>query len=256
MLKPVFSLFFLASLLILAACTTVPSPPPPDLDRARSAAELRLQSIQAAEATILSELEILAELHRSFQDLSLRVLTSELPLARLRLVAMNCLNTEYGDGLSQVVGLEGTPLSCRPAHLESLHQDLLQGPAAQRDLAIQYLYLIDQIRILRGGLRQRMTRLPMTIADHREFIVEERATLRQIEADLARRRSLYGASDWNTVAELLADHRRLLRDFSDQLDALAEAYPAWPASLDTLISQVYFELADLREDPTTVEMIP
>lgn len=249
-MKYLFSLLFFCSLPILAGCTTVPSPPPPDLNPARASAELRLQSIQAAETTILSELEILVDLQASLRKFSTRVISSDLPLGRLRLVAMNCLNTEYGDGLSQVVGLDGTPLSCRPALLDDLNLALLQAPADQRDLAIQFLYLIDQIRILRGGLRQRLTRLPQTIADHREFIVEERATLRQLEADLARRRSLYSTQDWNAVTELLGDHRRLLRDFSDQLDTLAEAYPAWPARLDTLISQVYFDLADLRPDPS------
>lgn len=242
--------FYLAcwfcSLLFSPGCTTVPSPPPPELGDSEREAKLRLQSIQAAEETIEREILRLDELVLSFQAQRELLLETDLPLARLRLVSMNCLNTEYGDGLSTVIGLEGTPISCRPEHLQTLQDSLAEYSVTSRDQALQFLYIIDQVRILRGALRQRLTRLPETIADHQDFIVEERANLRRIEADLARRRSLYSSADWADVMTLIGTQRVLLREFEGQLDQLAELYPQWPAILEEKVALVYFELSELQ----------
>ena len=239
-------LVIILGLFILSGCATVPDPAPPNLAPSRDATEARWQSTIAAERSVIADLERLNETYDSLQKLTEQSAESELPISLLRLVSMNCLNTEYGDGISGGAGLDGTSLSCRPAHFDRLQTALADAPTADQDLAMELLTMVDQVRILRGSLRMRLARLPRTITEHREFIAEERAMLRQLESDLARRRTLYSSQGWRDVTQLIADHRVLLREFGDHLDALAEAYPAWPADVDTLVSQIYFDLSDMR----------
>lgn len=234
------------SLLIFAGCTSVPGPPPPDLSAARTNSELRLRSLQAAEHTVGRELTLLQELLDAFTTQSHQILETSLPLGPVRLVAMSCLNTEYGDGITTVVGLDGTPLSCRPEHLPILERLLVEHPTSERDDVLQFLYLIDQIRILRGGLGLRLSRLPAVLEDHRDFIVEERANLRQLETELARRRPLYTPVSWGDSIETIAIQRRLLHELEDKIASLEAILPTWPATVNTTIADVYFRLSSLQ----------
>lgn len=235
-----------AALFFSTACATVADPDPPDLSSSHEAARARIHSVDAAERTILDDKARLDELYASFQALSSRASQAEIPLGLFRLVAMNCLNTEYGEGISDVRRVNGLPLSCRSPHLDRLLTSLEASPTTSRDDAIQLLYLIDQIRILRGSLRRRLTRIPQIVAEHREFIIEERALLRQLQVDLERRRALYTGAGWRASFEPIDDHRRILNELSDRLDEFARDYPAWPAEIELLISTIYFDLSDMR----------
>ncbi len=227
-------------------CATAPDPPPPDLSGSVQETETRMLSVSAAERSIRADLDRLQELMDSLTVVIESVERNDRSLPLLRLVAMNCMNTEYGDGVTEVVALEGMPLSCRPAHFARLQESLAEAPASDRDQALELLYVVDQVRILRGSMRRRLARLPRAIDEHRDFIVEERATLRRLEADLARRRALYSGPGWGEVIDRLSEHRGLLRDFEILLDELEEAVPAWPTRLDELTGEIYFALADIR----------
>lgn len=238
----------LAALLIMAAgCATVPDPDPPDLSSSVASAELRIRSLDAAERSINGELQRIDELLISLKARQGEVQSAELPLSLLRLVAINCLNTEYLDGALSLTSLSGSTLSCRPDHLERLQEELETSPQILRDRTEEFLLLIDQLRLLRGSLRERLARQPKNIAEHREFLAEERASLRQLEADLSRRRSLYSDQGWWSIADSIAAQRRLLRSLDERLLAMETSTPRWSEELEERVAALYFSLADMRQ---------
>lgn len=232
--------------LTAVGCASTPDPPPPDLTAEKESTEARIQSLNFAERAILEDLNKLEELEADLEHVVEQSTVHDVPLSLLRLVTMNCLNSEYDGQISDVIGLEGTPLSCRPAHIERLIEALDAAPTTARDDAYQLLYLIDQVRILRGSLRQRMTRLPEATAEHRDFIADQRATLRQIDADLEQRRNRYSSSGWREVQRIVDEHRQRLVELDERIDEIRAAYPEWPARLDVAVSAIYFRLAKMR----------
>lgn len=235
-----------AVILLGSACATVPDPDPPDLSASVESAELRIRSLDAAERSINGELKRIDELLLSFDARRVEVESADLPLSLLRLVAINCFNTEYLDGALSLTSLSGSTLSCRPDHLDRLHEELEQRPLLARDIAQDFLLIIDQLRLLRGSLRERLARQPRTVADHREFLAEERAALRQLETDLVRRRSLYSDPSWWRITDSIAAQRRRLRALDERLDALEIASATWSDELEQRVSTLYFSLADIR----------
>ena len=232
--------------IVMGGCASTPDPPPPDLSQAMDNTESRIQSLNFSEQAIQNDLARLDELVADLDAKILETIYSDLPLSLLRLVAMNCLNTEYDGYISDVVGIEGTPLSCRPAHIDRLQEALAESSTTARDNAHQLLYLVDQARILRGSLRQRLARIPQASAEHRDFIADERANIRRLDADLNQRRNQYSSSGWRDATAVLNDYRALLHALDTRIDEIAEAYPEWPAELDKMISGVYFGLTDMR----------
>ena len=236
-----------AALVVTPGCATVPDPDPPDLSPSEQAVEMRLRSIDASQESILADIERLQDLTEGLTSL-LKVLgPTELPHSLLRLVAMNCLNTEYQGLTTPVAGLEGTPLTCRPTHAPQLLERLDQVSTSSRDDALQLLYVIDQARILRGSLRLRLSNIPDIITEHRDFIADERAMLRQLETDLRRRRGRYSTRGWRETMTRLDDHRQHLQELDQRLEEFGETYPAWPSQVDQAMAQIYFELVELRE---------
>ena len=227
-------------------CASTPDPPPPDLGEAMERTASRIQSLDFNEQLIENDLERLGELKSDLDLLIERIAVSELPLSLLRLVAMNCLNAEYDGHVTDVTGIDGVPLSCRPAHIDALMTSLENVSTVDRDDAYQLLYLVDQARILRGGLRQRVARLPRAAAEHRDYLADERASLRHVEAELQQRRNQYSSSGWQKANGVIEDYRTLLHELDRRIDAIVEIYPQWPARLDRTISEIYFGLSDLR----------
>ena len=230
----------------LTACASTPDPPPPDLSAKEQEVEIRLRTLELSEENIEADLVQLAELARDVATMIERTAERELPLSLIRMVAMNCLNAEYEGYVSEVVELNGTPLSCRPAYLDRLAQALEDAPVSDRDTTYQLLYAVDQSRLMRGSLRRRSARLPDALAEHREFIADERAGLRRLEAELEQQRNRYSASGWQAATEAVRMQRELLLRLSLRLDELEESYPLWAPRLDETMKTVYFDLTELR----------
>lgn len=239
-------IFVAAAAVLAVGCATNQADIDPELAPSKQTADEYYESLNSAEETIRSELETLRQLSGDIEGLTEELTDAQLPFSLLRLVAMNCINTEYNASSSQVVDLGGRPLSCRPAHIQRLTDALQDHPASVRDRVWDLLYTVDQARMLRGGLRQRLTVLPDTLEDYREHIVDERATLRQLEADLEQERNVYGSGQWRQVNQKLDEYRQLLEDLERRVDELAEDYPRWPDVVDAHIAEIYFELSDLR----------
>lgn len=206
----------------------------------------RIASVDAIENSIRDDLQQFEQLEEDLGGLMVRVDQEELPFSLLRLVAMNCLNTEYDGSGTQVVDLGGRPLTCRPAHIDGLRQQIDDKPTAVRDLVYDLLYAVDQARLLRGSLRQRLARLPGTIEEHSEFIADERARLRQLASELEQERNVYSTRQWREVNERLDDYRDLLQQLENRLGQLSMDSDAWPERVDTLVTAIYFELAYMR----------
>ena len=232
--------------LLVAGCATSPDAPMPDLEADGQHTEDRRASLDATESSIERELDSLQQLRADLDTVGEQIADIELPLALLRLVAMNCLNATPGDSARDTIDLEGRPLSCEPAHLETFREALADHPTTARDAGYQVLYLVDQARLLRASLRQRLALLPQEVSEHYEYIAEERARLRQLSADVEQQRSLYSASDWREVHRRIDDHHQQLQDLEDRIEALAADFPDWPERVNDTTSRIYFHLSDLR----------
>ena len=236
-----------ASFLWSIGCATTADPPPPDLTSSQDSAQSRLHSIDAADASINRDLERLGELRNDLDYLVERTVENDVSLSLLRLVAMNCLNTEYDSVSTGISGFDTTSLSCEPAHFDKLEEALSQAPSAVREDALQLLFVVDQARLVRASLRQRLATLPRLVSEHRDFIVDERARLRQIEADLNQRRNLYSNQGWQEATDRIAEYRESLASLSLRLDEIVEAYPQWPTRVDELMATIYFDLSEMRQ---------
>ncbi|RAL23072.1 hypothetical protein DL240_09305 [Lujinxingia litoralis] len=243
---PLAILPLLLVLLLQAACATVPDPPPPNLDLDRNETVQRLASVHESEVAIVQDLQRLDNLLLSLSTLTNRQRDETFPTDLFRLVAVSCLNTEYAPAATSAPPTTGAPLTCRPAHLDRLNQAIGTLELDARNDALRLLFLVDQIRLLKGSLRMRLAAMPAQIADHREFIAASRTNVRQIEADYARRRALFSAAGWSQVNQVLGDQRNLLRQFDRRLNEVSAAYPDWPARVDTLTTAVYFRLSRMR----------
>lgn len=233
-------------LLACAGCATNTGPSGPDLEPSKQQVDERIASIDAAETAIENHLDQLQELEGNLATMLDQTDGADLPFSLLRLVAMNCLNTEYDQADPELVDLDGTPLTCRPAHLERLREALADRSITDRDAAHDLLYSIDQARQLRGMLRQRLATLPEDANDHHAFIADERARMRQLEADLEQDRNLYSTGAWRAVTDDVDDYHRRLDELEAKLRDIADVYPEWPARVDELVSSIYFNLTDMR----------
>ncbi len=236
----------LAASVMWLGCASTADPPPPDLSTLQENTQIRSESINMAAEVIDADLERLDELAAELQSMVHSHDSAPVPLSLLRLVAMNCLNTEYDSDASTIPSTASRPLNCRPAHLDRLEKALENAPTATRDDVYELLYVVDQARMLQGRLRRRLAELPEQNADHRDFIANERATLRQVEADLQQQRSLYSSSAWREVTDFISHQREQLDELDAQIDALTEAFPQWPSQLDATVSSIYFELSQMR----------
>lgn len=236
----------LIPLLTIIGCASTPDPDPPDIGGSVDATNARLQSLDAFETSIRNDLERLEMLGEDLENVSERVAQAELPLSLLRLVAINCLNSEYDGGASDTGVLPGTPLTCEPAHVERLVEALDTASTSARDSAHQLLYIVDQTRHVRGILRRRLTRLADAANDHIDFIADERAMLRQLEADLEQQKNLYSSSGWQEATDVITEQRERLDTLSQRIDELADDYRHWSPHIDDVVSEMYFELSYLR----------
>lgn len=235
-----------AVLFTATACASTPDPAPPALEASTDATQARIQSLEAFDHSVRTDLERLEVVGDDLSQMIHRASRGELPLSLLRLVTLNCLNSEYDGDTSDSGLLDGTTLTCEPAHAEGLIQQLDTVSTAARDDAHRLLYLADQARLLRGSLRRRLARLPDTANDHLDFIADERAMLRQIEADLEQRKNRYSSDGWDTATDAVDDYRQLLDELSTRIDDLADDYHQWPSEIDHIITDIYFELSYMR----------
>lgn len=249
MLRGLIYLWAIISLIGAVGCASTADPPPPDLTSLQENTQTRIDALNVTAQVIEDELQQLDELAEDLGVMVARADDSSAPLSLLRLVAMNCLNSEY-DSHSESPDRMGTmdqPLNCQPAHLGRLLESLEEASTATTDDVYELLYVVDQTRILRGSLRRRLAELPMHTEDDRDYIADERATLRQIEADLMQRRGLYSDSGWLEVTSLIVAQRDLLSELNRQIDEITERYPQWPPRLDATISRIYFDLSRMRQ---------
>lgn len=237
----------LAVLSILGGCASQDEMGP-DLEPAKQGVEQRLRSLDAAEQTISDELEELEQRRRELEALIGQLSGyEEMPFSLLRLVAMNCINAAYG-GVSAEGGrnIGGMLLTCQPAHLNRLEEQLGDKPTAVQDRAYELLYAVDQARLSRGSLRRRLSALPRSVNEHHQFMADERAMLRQLEGDLEQNRNVYSSAQWQRVNQRVDDYRELLRQLEARIEQLADDYPQWPRRVDETMTDIYFELAELR----------
>lgn len=244
-------LFLATSILLLlttAGCASTPDPDPPELGASIDATNARLHSLDAFERSVSSDLDRLEMLGEDIRVGAHRAAQAELPLSILRLVAINCLNSGYDADTSDTGVLGTTPLSCEPAHIQRLVDELDTVSTADRDRAHELLYLVDQTRHIRGMLRRRLARLADSANDHLDFIADERAMLRQMEADLHQRRNLYSTQGFDEALAAIEDHRELLDSLAVRIEELADEYLTWSPRIDEIVSDVYFELSYLRAE--------
>ncbi len=241
------SMGLLALMLALScgACTSTPDPQVQSLEPTAQATQARTQSVEASHQSITNSLDRLESLIADFDDLRDAAASADLPHSLLRLVAINCLNAAYVASPQERHLLDGRPLSCDPEHLQLFSDSIADASTADRDRAHELLFMVDQIRLLRGALRQRLARLRSSASDHLDFIADERARLRRHEAQLEQQRHRFSDEGWQRAAEDLEGRRQELSELQARIADISELYPQWQPRIDDAISHLYFSLSNL-----------
>lgn len=235
---------------MLSGCATSSEADAPDLGGAAIELQQWRVSVEETETSVHQRLDQLQQTGRDLEATTERLSDANIPLGLLRLVAMNCLNTEYEDEAIRRVDLDGTPLTCRAAHIERLRNDIADVPRVARETIHQLLYHVDQTRLLRGAIRSQLSQLDDTIEYARNFVADQRAMLRQRELELDQRHSQLTAEDRRRARELFDDHRQNLDELDELLDEVEQLRPRWSDRVDELVSRVYFALVDMRHRPS------
>ncbi|MBA2664832.1 MAG: hypothetical protein H0U74_21265 [Bradymonadaceae bacterium] len=238
---------FLVTAALLMACGAAQSPAGPDIDAALNATTRQTAQIDSIQIQMADDLDQFVSLRSRFLHAGIELNQPPFPIEQFRFVVVSCLNEESNAAGEQPGNtVPSAELLCRPTFLDDLLLRLEQVPPERRRTALEMLKLVDELRQVRSTLRHRIARIPQTIRTSQGLLEDQRAELRQAQAELERRRPQYSSSDWRAAQTRLEDFRTELSRLEDAIEALTVAYPDWPRQLDGHVSGLYMDLAGLR----------
>lgn len=251
-----FLVFLLIAGGMLTGCGAAQSPPAPDILASREATVRRVDQLESLQLLMQEDLERFSSLGRRFgaarfDEAGRDLYARPFPLDLFRYVCVACLNEETDPTLEVVshAADERAALTCQPAFLDDLLAELAGLEPEVGARARAKLLLIDEMRLVRGVLRQRIVRVPQMLRQSQVYLAEQRAEQRQLRAELERRRSLYRREDWRAIEQMLASYDAELAQLEDAIERLTVTYPEWPDLLDERVRTIYMELVALSPNP-------
>lgn len=246
----------LLALCTLCACwAATKSLPAPDvtarIGRA-SSARVRLDQINTIMQRDVSRIE---SLHEEFFAWPTANLPDDYPVATFRLVAMACINWPYArDNIIELPQDESPDeqllpeeliarrfgITCAPTALVTLHKQLDASGLAwtQAQLA-----RVEELRQLRQLVNERAGKIPKLTARARKQLVEQRASLRQLDARSEQRRLDYSDEVWKTTRARIDAYERELDALDASISEARELAPSWQPRQRAAIEAFTYELA-------------
>lgn len=238
----------LAAVVVMAGCvTTSKGPQPPDLSEAVDRISKTERDLTRIRASIESDIESLRTSSGRFFGADPGLYRRPFPLDLFRHTAMACLNTPI-DARDDVLpawveAADEAGLTCAVAPTRTLLDRLNAEVPVRQPEALKRLELLDTWRGSRGRMQDRLRQLPRIVEQTRDWIARQRATTRQTELELQRRRTEYSADRFEASTDALEEHRQRLTGLEERVDKLAEAMPAWSQAVAAEIDYVYSRLS-------------
>ncbi len=234
----------------LAGCWGTRGPALPDLSAQRDQVERRSVRLQRIGQVMREDIAQFEELREQFSQPEPSLYAPPFPLDLYKHVAVDCLNEPW-DPNQLAVSDQDTddakelPITCSPEFGERLLVELEEKVPERQQQAMAKLETLDELRQLRGKLRQRLSRIPAILRASRSMLAARRADLRQTRATYARRRTEYSAERWKELEDRLEAYEDDLGALQEQIERLDEVWPQWSPALDQSVSMLYMELAQL-----------
>lgn len=233
----------------LSACGGARGPALPDLTAEHNQVEqrsLRLKRIRQVMREDVRQVEVLRE---QFSQTDPRFFARPFPLDLFKHVAIECLNEPWDPNQIEpsdaAEALDEMGLDCTPEFAGRLLVQLQKKVPQRQEQALAKLQTLDELRKLRGKLRQRLSNIPSILRASRSMLAARRADLRQLRATYERRRTEYSDQRWRQLQERLDSLEKDLEALQDQIDHLTKVWPSWSPDLDQSVSMLYMELAQL-----------
>lgn len=246
----------LLALCALCACwTTTKSLPAPDVTTpvGRASSErARLDQINTIMQRDVSRIE---SLHEEFFAQPTAKLPDDYPMATFRLVAMACMNWPYARDniielpqdespddqlLPEELAARRLGVTCAPTALVTLHEQLDADELAWTRAQLER---VEELRQLRQIVNERAGKIPKLTARARKQLVEQRASLRQLDARAEQRRLDYSDEVWKMTRSRLDAYERELDALDASIGETSELAPSWQPRQRSAIEAFTYELA-------------
>ena len=243
----------LSVLVLLGGCwLSRKGPKPPDLSEQLTETQKRTQRVERIVEIMQRDLDKFEQLRRDFFDTPKAFYRPPFPLDLFKHVAMACLNEPWNpnevadDESSAAIRMPSNiELTCRPTFAGRLDDALGERTPERRRETLQKLQQVDNLRQLRGRLRERIGAIPSIVRAQRNFIADERAELRQLRALLQRRRTEYSAERWKQAQQRMREQSNALATLDSAVDRLDNTWPSWPERVDANVLELYMRLSEL-----------
>lgn len=232
------------------ACFGTRGPALPDLSAERGEVTQRAERLDRIRQVMQRDLERVETLRAQFGQPDPGLYRPPFPLDLYKHVAVDCLNEPWDPNqleTSQGTGVAdgGLGLTCHPEFGSRLLVELQEQVPQRREPALAKLHTLDELRRLRGTLRQRLERVPAILRASSSMLATRRAELRQMRASQARRRTEYSADKWRKLQQRFDAYEKDLAQLQVHIDRLGEVRPDWSPRLDQSVSMLYMELTKL-----------
>lgn len=247
MTRAIQILVFVTALVGSVGCvTTSKGPPPPGFEQAREQRAKTESDLARIRSAIESDIASLRARSGSFFDSDPGLYRQPFPLDLFRHAAMACINTPLEVEDAQPMWVEAADraeLSCAVAPTGPLLDALDEEVPGRRPEALQRLRLLDDWRRSRSRMQDRLRQLPRILEQARDWTARQRASTRQTELEIQRRRSEYSTDRYEASLAAVEEQRERLASLETKLEELEEAIPAWSRAVAAEIDYVYNRLS-------------
>lgn len=242
--------FLFLVVLLVTACGRTTGLTPVEVSHQTSEITRRTEGLVQTEEQLEGKLQRLEDLAKTFNTTNLSY-SPPFPKDLFRHAAMACVTeapwaeTEPGSEVELVAEKMG--LRCKVVALPLLETKLSQLDSRQRTSAVALLQALDALRILRDDLDLALRQVPITVDDTERYVALARADLRQIDAELNRRRPEYVPDDFDTSKQRLQEARTTLDHLESLSKELAQHQSDRENRVEGTIRTIYRQIALLGE---------
>ena len=178
------------------------------------------------------------------------------PLDLFKQTAMSCLNQSLElderpepdappSEAQRALAAQGVSLSCAPESLGLLVQTVQAQSALNLALVATQLARVDTMRVTRGKVRTRTSKLGPLLVQQRLFLDRERLELRRLRRRVTQRRDDYDDATLKRARARLTDLQLKLNQLDERIRVLEAGTNRWREDFQTELRAFYFDLAAL-----------